>query len=121
MFYHSATVEIISFFFFFPQFLHNLCGTISALHLLHLTKVGAVIFQFALRLSLLAFEDLFLGQILMPITPPHKYSNTCTIIQAKPQYVNIFFHFFDIIFSENKIPPPGGILFSNYFIWRTFE
>jgi len=31
--------------------------------LLHFTNVGALIFQFALLLSLLAFEDLFLGQI----------------------------------------------------------
>jgi len=38
--------------------------------LLHLTKLGADIFQFALRLSLLAFEDLFFGQIAPMITPP---------------------------------------------------
>ena len=31
--------------------------------MLHLTSVGLLIFQFALRLSLLALEDLFLGQM----------------------------------------------------------
>src|SRR5699024_9008487 len=38
-------------------------GIISAPHLLHFTRFGALIFQFALLLSLLAFEDLFFGQI----------------------------------------------------------
>ena len=36
---------------------------IKAPHLLHFTRLGALIFQLALLLSLLAFEDLFLGQI----------------------------------------------------------
>ena len=46
-----------------PQFLQTLCGIISSPHLLHFTKVGADIFQFALLLSLLPLEDLFFGQI----------------------------------------------------------
>jgi len=35
----------------------------SALHLLHFTKVGSFILQLALLLSLLLLEDLFLGHI----------------------------------------------------------
>ena len=54
---------MISFLLYVPQFLQTLWGTISAPHLLHFTKVGADIFQFALLLSLLPLEDLFLGQI----------------------------------------------------------
>ena len=46
-----------------PHALHTLCGTINAPHLLHLTSVGADIFQFARLLSLLPLEDLFLGQM----------------------------------------------------------
>src|SRR5699024_6504897 len=38
-------------------------GIISSPHLLHFTRFGALIFQLALLLSLLAFEDLFFGQI----------------------------------------------------------
>src|SRR5699024_11157127 len=38
-------------------------GIMSSPHLLHFTRFGALIFQFALLLSLLAFEDLFFGQI----------------------------------------------------------
>jgi len=53
-----------------PHFLHTLWGTIKAPHLLHFTNVGAVIFQFALLLSLLPLEDLFLGQIDI-VTPPY--------------------------------------------------
>lgn len=45
---------------------------VNAPHLLHFTKVGAVIFQFALRRSLLPLEDLFFGQIDM-VTPPLTY------------------------------------------------
>ena len=41
----------------------------NAPHLLHFTNVGADIFQFALRRSLLPLEDLFFGQIDM-VTPP---------------------------------------------------
>ena len=43
--------------------MHTLCGIMSSPHLLHFTSVGAVIFQFALLLSLLPLEDLFFGQI----------------------------------------------------------
>ncbi len=42
----------------------------SAPHLLHLTRFGALIFQFALLLSLLDFEDLFFGQIDIFTPPP---------------------------------------------------
>ena len=65
----NYSAEIISFLLYEPQALQTLCGIINSPHLLHLTKFGAVIFQFALRLSLLAFEDLFFGQIDMS-TPP---------------------------------------------------
>ena len=54
---------MISFLLYDPQFLQTLCGIISSPHLLHFTKVGADIFQFALLLSLLPLEDLFFGQI----------------------------------------------------------
>ena len=54
---------MISFLLYDPQFLQTLCGIISSPHLLHFTNAGAVIFQFALLLSLLDFEDLFFGQI----------------------------------------------------------
>ena len=54
---------MISFLLYLPQFLHTRWGTIRVPQLLHLTRVGALIFQFALLLSLLAFEDLFLGHI----------------------------------------------------------
>jgi hypothetical protein len=60
---------MISLLLYEPQALQTRCGTISALHLLHLTKVGAVIFQFARRLSLLPLEDLFLGHMAI-VTPP---------------------------------------------------
>ena len=43
--------------------MQTLCGIINAPHLLHFTKFGALIFQFALLLSLLALDDLFFGQI----------------------------------------------------------
>ena len=54
--YNYSPTEIISFLLYEPQFLHTLCGTINSPHLLHFTNAGAVIFQLALRLSLLAFE-----------------------------------------------------------------
>src|SRR5699024_6617074 len=38
-------------------------GIMSSPHLLHFTRFGALIFQLALLLSLLALEDLFFGQI----------------------------------------------------------
>ena len=56
---------MISFLLYDPHALQTLCGIIKAPHLLHFTKFGAVIFQFALRLSLLALEVLFFGQIDM--------------------------------------------------------
>lgn len=65
----NYSAGMISFLLYEPQALHTLCGIISSPHLLHFTRFGADIFQFALRLSLLAFEDLFFGQIDM-ITPP---------------------------------------------------
>ena len=65
----NYSAEIISLLLYEPQALHTLCGIINSPHLLHFTRFGADIFQFALRLSLLAFEDLFFGQIDM-ITPP---------------------------------------------------
>jgi hypothetical protein len=46
-----------------PQALQMRWGTIKALHLLHLTRVGFAIFQFARRLSRRLLEDLFFGQI----------------------------------------------------------
>ena len=61
---------MISFLLYEPQALHTLWGTVKAPHLLHFTKVGAVIFQFALLLSLLPLEDLFLGQIDILSSPP---------------------------------------------------
>ena len=68
--YHpDYSAEIISFLLYEPQALHTLCGIINSPHLLHFTRFGAVIFQLALRLSLLALEDLFFGQIDI-ITPP---------------------------------------------------
>ena len=45
-------------------------GIKRAPHLLHFTSVGAVIFQFALRLFLLPLDDLFFGQIDIGFTPP---------------------------------------------------
>ena len=59
---YSALARI-SFLLYDPQDLHTLWGIISAPHLLHFTKLGADIFQFALLLSLLDLEDLFFGQI----------------------------------------------------------
>ena len=59
----NYSAEMISFLLYDPQALQTLCGIISSPHLLHFTKPGTVIFQFALRLSRLAFELLFLGQI----------------------------------------------------------
>lgn len=59
---YSAS-DIISLLLYEPHDLHTLWETIKAPHLLHLTKFGAVIFQFALLLFLLDFEDLFFGQI----------------------------------------------------------
>ena len=61
---------MISFLLYEPQALHTLWGIIKAPHLLHLTRLGVLIFQLALRLSLLALEDLFLGQIDI-VTPPY--------------------------------------------------
>ena len=54
----------------------------SAPHLLHLTSVGAVIFQFALLLSLLPLEDLFLGQMDISYTS-----------LLKPRLQSLFFMF----------------------------
>ncbi len=61
---------MISFLLYDPHFLQTLCGIIKAPHLLHFTNVGALIFQFALLLSLLPLEDLFFGQIDI-VTPPY--------------------------------------------------
>ena len=58
-----------------------LWGTINSPHLEHFTKVGALIFQFALLLSLLAFEDLFFGQIDIEIK--YKY---CKVYIIKIKY-----------------------------------
>ncbi len=66
----DQSTAMISFLLYVPHFLHTLWGTINAPHLLHFTNVGAVIFQFALLLSLLPLEDLFLGQIDI-VTPPY--------------------------------------------------
>ena len=54
---------MISRLLYAPHALHTRCGIISSPHLLHFTRFGALIFQLALLLSLLAFEDLFFGQI----------------------------------------------------------
>lgn len=59
---YSALARI-SFLLYEPHDLHTLCDIIKDPHLLHLTKFGTVIFQFALLLSLRDFEDLFFGQI----------------------------------------------------------
>ena len=70
---------MISFLLYDPQFLQTLCGIISSPHLLHFTKVGADIFQFALLLSLLPLEDLFFGQIdiCLHLLKPVKYILDC--------------------------------------------
>ena len=60
-----------------PQFLHTLCGITSSPHVEHFARFGTLIFQFALLLSLLAFEVLFFGQILI--------SYTSLNIQIRPQ------------------------------------
>jgi hypothetical protein len=55
---------MISFLLYAPQALQTRWGIIKAPHLLHFTSVGADILKLAaLLLSLLALEDLFLGQI----------------------------------------------------------
>ena len=48
--------------------MQTLWGITKAPHLLHLDNEGTDIFQLALRLSLLALDDLFLGQIDMAYT-----------------------------------------------------
>ena len=48
-----------------PQLLQTLCGITKAPHVGQVARFGAVIFQFALLLSLWLLEDLFLGQIDM--------------------------------------------------------
>ena len=67
---HYSAVVMIFFLLYEPHALQTLCGTIKAPQLLHFTRFGAVIFQFALRLSLLALECLFFGQIAPIVTPP---------------------------------------------------
>jgi hypothetical protein len=54
---------MISLLLYEPQALQIRWGTIRALHLLHFTRVGFAIFQFARRLSRRLLEDLFLGHI----------------------------------------------------------
>jgi hypothetical protein len=54
---------MISFLLYEPQALQMRWGTIRALHLLHFTRVGCAIFQFARRLSRRLLEDLFFGHI----------------------------------------------------------
>lgn len=46
-----------------PQDLQTLCGIVSSPHLEHLIRLTSAIFQFALLLSRLAFDDLFFGQM----------------------------------------------------------
>lgn len=46
-----------------PQLLHTLWGITNAPHVGQVARFGAVIFQFALLLSLLAFDVLFFGHI----------------------------------------------------------
>ena len=48
-----------------PQALQTRCGIVRAPHLLHLTRFGTLIFQFARRLSRCDFELLFFGQMDM--------------------------------------------------------
>jgi hypothetical protein len=44
---------------------HSLCGIISSPHLLHFTRFGALIFQFALLLSRLALDTFPLGTAIL--------------------------------------------------------
>lgn len=76
MLYHSTVM--ISFLLYEPQALHTLWGIIRAPHLLHLTSVGAVIFQLARRLSLRDLEDLFLGQMDIENTSFNVIYEMCT-------------------------------------------
>ena len=65
---YSSSIATTCFLLYVPQALHIICGIIRAPHLLHLTRLGADIFQFACLLSLLAFDDLFFGQMDMVYT-----------------------------------------------------
>ena len=93
---------MISFLLYDPHALHTLWGTIRAPHLLHLTSVGAVIFQFALLLSLLPLEDLFLGHI---DTVNTSFYTHLLIISAIYTFVNNNFQSREIkIFPQKRAP-----------------
>ena len=60
--------------------------------MLHFTSVGALIFQFALLLSLLPLEDLFLGQMdILNTSLCHMISHTKNIIQTVFAFVKYYF------------------------------
>ena len=56
-----------------PQLLQTLCGITKAPHVGQVARFGAVIFQFALLLSLLALDVLFFGHIDISRTPPCQF------------------------------------------------
>ena len=74
-----------------PQALHTLCGSINSPHLLHLTKFGAVIFQFALRLSLLPLDDLLKQVRMIRLTVSGKIFYYIKWIMSKiPTHIAVF-------------------------------
>ena len=99
-----------------PQLLQTLCGITNAPHVGQVARFGAVIFQFALLLSLLALDVLFFGQIdiLVHLLSIHNISGSCKpyleIILMQHGFVNrfllkkhIFFKVFSIIPKINKM------------------
>ncbi len=87
----------------------------SSPHLLHLTSVGAVIFQFALLLSLLPLEDLFLGQMDISNTShPNQFSvNTQVILYSLMFFlVKSFLYIIVIIVTviHRRLIPRGHLL-----------
>ena len=73
------------------QFSREVHAPDAVSELLHLTNVGAVIFQFALLLSLLPLEDLFLGQI--NIQASERFPLISVMVSETHMYNSVMFRF----------------------------